>query len=209
MTFILDLLNYTISGFIRLDNTTQNSIWVPESVHIWQYVKNVRSSKLMAIANYTKRMNGMRSIPQSLPMRSSKNYLKNNARKIYDTSWYIRLVLILRALMHHLSGIFGLWIGWGMTKNHLRIVSRERSLKCMLCSKCNGRLLLTFFGQKGREFSRPRVRGGLPGPEVFRRRESQIFIFHVLQLFFSGALHYMWIVSATSSESDFIEYKPL
>ena len=87
MTFVLDLLKYTISCFVRLDNTTQNSIWVPESVHIWQYVKNVRSSKLMAIANYTKRINGMRSIPQSLPIRSSKNYLKNNARKIYDTSW--------------------------------------------------------------------------------------------------------------------------
>ena len=65
------------------------------------------------------------------------------------------LVLILRALMHHLSGIFGFWIGWGMTKNHLRIVSRERSLKCMLCSKCNGRLLLTFSGQKGSRFSGP------------------------------------------------------
>ena len=157
MTFIPDLLNYTISCFIRLDNTTQNSIWVPERVHIWQYVKNVRSSKLMAIANYTKKINGMRSIPQSLPIRSSKNYLKNNARKIYDTSWYIRLVLILRALMHHLGGIFGFSIGWGMTKNHFRIVSRERSLKCMLCSECNSRLLLTFSGQKGSRICGPRT----------------------------------------------------
>ena len=155
MTFILDLLNYTISGFIRLDNTTQNSIWVPESVHIWQYVKNVRSSKLMAIANYTKRINGMRSIPQSLPIRSSKNYLKTTPERYMTPPDIFDLVLILRALMHHLSGIFGFLIGWCMTKNHLRIVSRERSLKCMLCSKCNGRLLLTFSGQKGSRFSGP------------------------------------------------------
>ena len=49
-----------------------------------------------------------------------------------------------------------------MTKNHPRIVLKERSLKCMLCSKCNGRLLLTFFGQKGRDLA---DRGGLPGTE--------------------------------------------
>ena len=164
MTFIQDLLNYTISCFIRLDNTTQNSIWVPESVHIWQYVKNVRSSKLMAIANYTKKINGMRSIPQSHTIRSSKNYLKTTPERYMTPPDIFDLVLILRALMHHLSGIFGFLIGWCMTKNHLRIVLRERSLKCMLCSKCNGRLLLTFSGQKGSRFSGPwgiaRARGG-------------------------------------------------
>ena len=114
----------------------------------------------MAIANYTKKINGMRSIPQSHTIRSSKNYLKTTPERYMTPPDIFDLVLILRALMHHLSGIFGLWIGWGMTKNHLRIVSRERSLKCMLCSKCNGRLLLTFFGQKGRDLA---DRTGLPG----------------------------------------------
>ena len=109
----------------------------------------------MAIANYTKKINGMRSIPQSHTIRSSKNYLKTTPERYMTPPDIFDLVLILRALMHHLSGIFGLWIGWGMTKNHLRIVSRERSLKCMLCSKCNGRLLLTFSGQKGSRICRP------------------------------------------------------
>ena len=107
----------------------------------------------MAIANYTKKINGMRSIPQSHTIRSSKNYLKTTPERYMTPPDIFDLVLILRALMHHLSGIFGFLIGWGMTKNHFRIVSRERSLKCMLCSKCNGRLLLTFSGQKGRDLA--------------------------------------------------------
>ena len=119
----------------------------------------------MAIANYTKKINGMRSIPQSHTIRSSKNYLKTTPERYMTPPDIFDLVLILRALMHHLSGIFGFWIGWGMTKNHLRIVSRERSLKCMLCSKCNGRLLLTFFGQKGRDLA---DRTGLPGQSEIR-----------------------------------------
>ena len=57
--------------------------------------------------------------------------------------------------MHHFSGVFGFLIGWRMTKNHFRFVLKERSLKCMLCSKCNGRLHLTFSGQKGRRICRP------------------------------------------------------
>ena len=109
----------------------------------------------MAIANYTKKINGMRSIPQSHTIRSSKNYLKTTPERYMTPPDIFDLVLILRALMHHLSGIFGLWIGWGMTKNHPRIVLKERSLKCMLCSKCNGRLLLTFSGQKGSRICRP------------------------------------------------------
>ena len=113
----------------------------------------------MAIANYTKKINGMRSIPQSHTIRSSKNYLKTTPERYMTPPDIFDLVLILRALMHHLSGIFGFLIGWCMTKNHLRIVSRERSLKCMLCSKCNGRLLLTFSGQKGRDLA---DRTGLP-----------------------------------------------
>ena len=119
----------------------------------------------MAIANYTRKINGMRSIPQSLQIRSSKNYLKTTPERYMTPPDIFDLVLILRALMHHLSGIFGLWIGWGMTKNHLRIVSRERSLKCMLCSKCNGRLLLTFSGQKGSRFSGPY---GIAGQSIIR-----------------------------------------
>ena len=173
MTFIQDLLNYTIACFIRLDNTTQNSIWVPESVHIWQYVKNVRSSKLMAIANYTKRINGMRSIPQSHTIRSSKNYLKTTPERYMTPPDIFDLVLILRALMHHLGGIFGFSIGWGMTKNHHRIVLRERSLKWMLCSECNSRLLLTFFGQKGSRICRPwgiPMAGGQPAWVCERQR---------------------------------------
>ena len=113
----------------------------------------------MAIANYTRKINGMRSIPQSRQIRSSKNYLKTTPERYMTPPDIFDLVLILRALMHHLSGIFGFLIGWCMTKNHLRIVSRERSLKCMLCSKCNGRLLLTFSGQKGRDLA---DRTGLP-----------------------------------------------
>ena len=109
----------------------------------------------MAIANYTKKINGMRSIPQSHTIRSSKNYLKTTPERYMTPPDIFDLVLILRALMHHLSGIFGFLIGWCMTKNHLRIVLRERSLKCTLCSKCNGRLLLTFSGQKGSRFSGP------------------------------------------------------
>ena len=42
-----------------------------------------------------------------------------------------------------------------MTKNHFRFVLKERSLKCMLCSKCNGRLHLTFSGQKGSRICGP------------------------------------------------------
>ena len=112
----------------------------------------------MAIANYTRKINGMRPIPQSRQIRSSKNYLKTTPERYMTPPDIFDLVLILRALMRHLSGILGLWIGWCMTKNHLRSVSRERSLKCMLCSKCNGCRHLTFSGQKGRDLA-DRTRG--------------------------------------------------
>ena len=130
----------------------------------------------MAIANYTKKINGMRSIPQSHTIRSSKNYLKTTPERYMTPPDIFDLVLILRALMHHLSGIFGFLIGWGMTKNHFRIVSRERSLKCMLCSKCNGRLLLTFSGQKGSRFSGPYgiARSISPGREISAKANTGV-----------------------------------
>ena len=146
----------------------------------------------MAIANYTKKINGMRSIPQSHTIRSSKNYLKTTPERYMTPPDIFDLVLILRALMHHLSGIFGFLIGWCMTKNHLRIVSRERSLKCMLSSKCNGRLLLTFFGQKGRDLA---DRTGLPVVGYWGGTEFPPIPISLRHLRFSSFYYpYWWLV---------------